>query len=193
MFELANGGTLFIEEIGMMPASIQVMFLKTMMDKSIKRLGSEDAMPVDARIITSNNTELKDLVDDGTFRADLYHRLNVIKIDVKPLAQRRDDVLPIAVSILNDLAGAGNEPFKLDPEACSLIYSYEWPGNVKEMENVLKTALKSASDGVITKASLPKHIATLSIKTVPNTALQKLEAFKGRFLKAYLSAKVGKG
>ncbi len=192
LLEMVHGGTLFIEEIGLMPAKIQDMFIKTIMEKSIKRVGGNDNMPVDVRIIAANNSDIKALVDAGDFRHDLYSRLSIIKMEIKPLAERIDDVLPIAVSIVHELS-LGGKPLTLDPDACAVLYSYSWPGNVKEMENVLKNASKLAVDGVITKEHLPVHISSVKIKTASHTALQKLEAYKGRFLKAYLSAKVGKG
>lgn len=158
LFEAANGGTLFLDEISSMPLSIQGKLLRVIQEKEIRRVGGNDNIPVDVRVIAATNTSLESLIKQGTFREDLYYRLSVIPIEIKPLRQRQEDILPLVYHVLRREVGEGKELPKLSPEAKDLIEHYTWPGNVRELENAIKHAVTFAQDGKIVPDVLPPRI-----------------------------------
>lgn len=141
-FELADGGTLFLDEIGEMPLSMQVKLLRVLEARVIQRLGSVKEIPLDIRIIAATNRDLTEMVKAGTFREDLYYRLNVITIHMPSLSERPGDILLLADTFVKRFAQKlGREVKGIDAEAARLLTSYAWPGNVRELQNVLERAV----------------------------------------------------
>lgn len=140
--EQARGGTVFLDEIGDMPMNIQAKFLRLLQENSIERLGGRDVVPVDVRIIAATNRDLEKAVADGTFREDLYYRLQVVTITLPPLRERKGDIAILSNYILTRISsemGTSNPGISL--EAMNKLNSYEWPGNIRELSNVLKKAM----------------------------------------------------
>ena len=140
--EQARGGTVFLDEIGDMPMSIQAKFLRLLQENSIERLGGNEPISVDVRIIAATNRDLEKAVAEGTFREDLYYRLQVVTITMPPLRERKGDILPLTEYLLARLAGGMDMVNPgISPAAASVISRYDWPGNIRELSNVLKKAL----------------------------------------------------
>ena len=159
LFAAADGGTFFLDEVAEMPLPIQAKLLRILETYEFVPLGSTTPVKVDIRLVAATNKNLKELVDQNKFRADLYYRLNVIHIHIPPLRERREDILPIAYSILERVALKRNEPIKkLSDEAKELILNAPWEGNVRELENVLERAAILCDDEVITPEHLPEYI-----------------------------------
>jgi DNA-binding NtrC family response regulator len=160
MFELAHGGTIFLDEIGDMPLSMQVKFLRVLQDHRIQRLGSERSVSVDVRVIAASHQDLPFLVSRDLFRRDLYYRLAVVTLTVPPLRERREDIPGLVFSNLAQfsrrLSSGGLE---ISPAALSLLEHYDWPGNVRELINVLERAVLLASGPSIEVQDLPADLA----------------------------------
>ncbi|MDR1588393.1 MAG: sigma-54 dependent transcriptional regulator [Treponema sp.] len=139
LFELAGRGCLFLDEIGEMPMPLQVKLLRVLQDRRIRRLGGLSDIPVNARIISATNQDLERLVREGRFREDLYYRLNVFRINMPPLRERKEDILPLAEHILAKHSGRAGAV--LSPEATEKLLAWSFPGNVRELENILERAL----------------------------------------------------
>ena len=151
MFELANGGTLFLDEIGDMPFSLQVKILRVLQERSITRLGGTEPLPINARIICATNKDLEQMVRDGKFREDLFFRLNVVRIHIPPLRERKDDIPLLAAWIIKKLnANMGRHFSGLTPEAMDKLKSYDFYGNIRELENILERAAIFSDGDLIT-------------------------------------------
>ncbi|MBI4061909.1 MAG: sigma 54-interacting transcriptional regulator [Elusimicrobia bacterium] len=139
LFEIADGGTVFLNEIGHMPMSLQGKILRALEDKTFKRVGGRDDITVDVRVIAATNEDLPRAVAEGRFRQDLYYRINVLSIALKPLRERREDILPLVNRLLGKLSVEMLKPKPvLTPETLALFQDYKWPGNVRELRNVLE-------------------------------------------------------
>lgn len=137
----ADRGTLFLDEIGELPATLQPKLLRLLQEREYERVGETKVRPADVRIIAATNRDLKSAVEAGTFREDLYFRLNVISIDVPPLRARRADILPLAREFLAEIAEQNHRPTpQLTPSACALLERHSWPGNLRELHNLLERA-----------------------------------------------------
>jgi two-component system, NtrC family, response regulator PilR len=159
LFESAAGGTLFLDEIGNTPSPMQVKLLRAMQERRLRRVGGTEEIPVDVRIIAATNVDLEELVEEGTFREDLYYRVNVIRINIPPLRERREDIMLLALHFLDKFASAANRPIRgFSDSARRLLESYRWPGNVRELENAIERAVALEAGEVITEASLPDSI-----------------------------------
>jgi len=189
LFEAASGGTIFLDEIGAMPLSIQSKLLRVLQEKEIRRVGSNDNIPIDARVLAATNTRLEQLLEEGKFREDLYYRLSVIPIEIKPIRERLEDILPLVYHVLQKETPQGQTPPSLDPEVCAILESYSWPGNVRELENAIKHAMTFAKDNKITKDVLPPKIAATPVRTSARSAMSELDASKCKSLKAFIRAK----
>ncbi len=166
-FELANGGTLLLDEIGDMPIGTQAKLLRVLEERKIRRLGGAREIDVDVRIVAATNRHLPDSVTKGTFREDLYFRLNVFEIPLPPLRDRKDDILPISMSLLAGLNTRHEcRVTGLAPDVEALLTGYAWPGNVRELRNVLERAVILAGQGVIQRDHLPPGFAGLPNRLV---------------------------
>jgi len=155
LFEQADGGTLFLDEIGELPLELQAKLLRVLQDKEVRRLGSEKSRKVDVRIIAATNRELLKEVEEGRFREDLYFRLNVVRIELPPLRERREDVLPLAHHFLRKFSEEFKLPVKeLSEDAVAFLMAYPFPGNVRELENMVLRAMVLSSGRYITAKDL---------------------------------------
>ncbi|MBX9798665.1 MAG: sigma-54 dependent transcriptional regulator [Burkholderiaceae bacterium] len=145
-FQAANGGTLLLDEVADLPLAMQVKLLRAIQERRVRKVGATVEEPVDVRIISATHQNLLDCVGRGTFRQDLYYRLNVIELNLPPLRERLDDIALLAQAILTRL---DTEPVSLAPAALDALLDYSFPGNVRELENILERALAFANDGVI--------------------------------------------
>lgn len=172
LFQSANGGTLFLDEVAELPLHLQVKLLRVIQEKSVRPVGAQVEIPIDVRILSATHKNLAKLVEDGRFRHDLYYRINVINLPVPPLRERREDVLLIAESVLNRLAGELGEALPpLSTAARQALQEYAFPGNVRELENILEraVALCEGEEISIADLSLPAGQSAAAGST-PSTA-----------------------
>jgi two-component system response regulator AtoC len=148
-FEQAAGGTLFLDEIGELPLPMQVKFLRALQERKITRVGAEAAIAVDFRLVCASNRDLKEMVDAGEFREDLYYRINVINLRVPPLRERRQDILWFAHKFIAELSAHGTEQYRLSARAEQALLEYPWPGNVRELKHAVERACIMASGPVL--------------------------------------------
>jgi two-component system response regulator AtoC len=155
LFELAGKGTLFLDEIGEMVLPLQVKLLRVLQDQRFRRLGGSRDIPVEGRIISATNKDIDKMVDDGTFRGDLFYRLNVVRIAVPPLRERKEDIPLLAASLAERLAGKMRIPvLELAADAVRKLQDYDYPGNVRELENILERAVIYRTGKVIGAADI---------------------------------------
>jgi len=165
-FQAANGGTLLLDEVADLPFTMQVKLLRAIQERRVRKLGATSEELVDVRLISATHQRLADCVERGTFRQDLYYRLNVIELSLPPLRERSDDIAMLANLILARLAG-GVQPVVLAPHALLALQTYPFPGNVRELENILERAVAFAADGVIQVADLAlKQAAVATMVTM---------------------------
>jgi len=169
-FELANGGTLFLDEIGDMPHDLQASLLRAIAMRSIVRAGGQRERPVDVRIIAATHTNLPDAVRSGAFRSDLYFRLNAFPIEIPPLRERAGDLPLLVEAILLRLSIRLNRHLGIEAEALTMLESYAWPGNIRELENVIERAVYISERGVIEYADLPENIRAPQAYAMPLAA-----------------------
>jgi transcriptional regulator with GAF, ATPase, and Fis domain len=189
-FELANGGTIFLDEIGELPAEIQVSLLRVLQEGEFERLGSSRPIRVNVGVITATNRDLEAAIEDGTFRSDLLYRLNVFPLVVPPLRERTEDI-PILVEYFTHrfTRQAGKKINTISKKAMSLLQSYDWPGNVRELQNVMERAvIVSDSDELYidehwfsgprsrTSVTVPSRTHTAPPRTLPNQQKDAIEA-----------------
>jgi DNA-binding NtrC family response regulator len=194
-FELADGGTLFLDEIGEMPLDMQSKILRALEDGSIKRVGSEDVLDVDTRIIAATNKDLREETAAGHFREDLYWRLNVVHFEVPPLAARREDVLPLARHFLAAYAREQKKPvLDFSADAVGAITAYEWPGNVRELRNAVERAVIFAEAGKMVRLGhLPPYLrqGATRTETAASTPLRSLREVEEDYIRDVLEACAG--
>jgi DNA-binding NtrC family response regulator len=158
-FELAHEGTLFLDEIGEIDQNVQIKILRVLQEKKFERVGGEETLEVDVRIVAATNRDLKAEIEKGTFREDLYYRLNVVNLHVPPLRERKDDIPLLATAFLKEFAEENGKPIEaLDNRARAALYAYDWPGNVRELRNCLESAVVMAKGRLITVDDLPPTI-----------------------------------
>lgn len=158
-FQLADGGTLFLDEIGDMPLSAQVKILRVLQEGEIESIGSEAPKKVDVRIIAATNQPLEQLIKKQLFREDLFYRINVVQVFIPPLRERPDDIRIITKFILHKVrARTGKRVMDIDPAAMTQLTYYSWPGNIRELENVIESAVHLTNDEKITVADLPDRM-----------------------------------
>jgi DNA-binding NtrC family response regulator len=187
LLEAASGGTIMLDEIASMPLSIQGKLLRVLQEKEVRRVGSNDNIPIDARILAATNTSLEQMIKEGTFREDLYYRISVIPIDIPPLRDRPEDIMPLVYHVMKRETMEGQTLPLIEPEVVAILESYTWPGNVREVENTVTHAITFAREGKITKADLPAKVAAAPLRSGP-TALAG-DGDRGKSLKAFLRAK----
>jgi transcriptional regulator with GAF, ATPase, and Fis domain len=167
-FELADGGTIFLDELGELPGATQVKLLRVLQEGAFQRVGGEESIKVDVRIISATNKNLAEEVAAGRFREDLYYRLCVVPIHLPPLRERRNDIPLLAEHLLKKaLIEMGREDIVLSMEAVDVMMDYDWPGNVRELENALQYALVKCRDNVLLSEHLPLNIHKTDMPTKP--------------------------
>lgn len=158
-FEAASGGSLFLDEIGDISPAMQVKLLRVIESGEVERVGDHRPIPVDVRIITATNKDLEELVRQDRFRADLFYRINVVPIHVRPLRERREDIPVLAQSFIERIADrSGKRIMGLSPEALEAMMTYDWPGNVRELRNAIEYAFVLCRDGLIGVCDLPSRV-----------------------------------
>lgn len=158
-FELADGGTIFLDEIGEIDQNVQVKLLRVIQEKKFERVGGEKTLDVDVRLITATNKDLKLEVEKGNFREDLFYRLNVVHIDVPPLRERKEDIPLLAYTFIKEFSTEnGKQVLQLEPKARNAIYTYSWPGNIRELKNCIESAVVMSSGDTIHFEDLPPYI-----------------------------------
>jgi Nif-specific regulatory protein len=177
-FELAHGGTLFLDEVGELSPSTQVKLLRVLQEREFERLGGTQPVKVDVRLIAATNTDLELAVHAGTFREDLYYRLNVFTIFLPPLRERKPDIPLLADHFAEKFATAhGKDVRRIATSAIDMLMAYHWPGNVRELENCIERAVLVCEGGVIHAHHLPPTLQTAEVSgTVPRLSLERAVA-----------------
>jgi DNA-binding NtrC family response regulator len=158
-FELAHEGTLFLDEIGEINQNVQIKILRVLQERRFERVGGEDTVEVDVRIVAATNKDLKREVAEGRFREDLFYRLNVVGIHVPPLRERRDDIPLLAMAFLREFAGENGKRIEgFDPKARQALYAYPWPGNVRELRNCVESAVVMTRESLVGIEDLPPNV-----------------------------------
>lgn len=164
-FELADNGTLFLDEIGDMDMSLQVKLLRTLQDGIFEHIGGTEKIHTDVRIIAATNKNLQDLIKEGKFREDLFYRLNIITIEIPPLRKRMDDIPLLVKYFLSKFNKKYNKAIEIIPEALNSLEKWNYPGNVRELENIVARAFALCDSGTITVTDLPEYISNSQIET----------------------------
>ncbi|GAB6090148.1 sigma-54-dependent transcriptional regulator [Spirochaeta dissipatitropha] len=158
-FELANGGTIFLDEIGEINQAVQIKILRVLQEKTFERVGGEDTIEVDVRIITATNRDLKKEIEDGNFREDLFYRLNVVNLHIPPLRERKEDIPLLISAFIQEFSDENGKKVEgIDPRARSLLYRYSWPGNIRELRNSIESAVVMCKGTIIKSDDLPPSI-----------------------------------
>ncbi len=159
-FELAHTGTILLDEIGEVSQSVQIKLLRVLQEKSFERVGGEETIEVDVRIFAATNKDLKAEISEGNFREDLYYRLNVVNIHVPPLRDRKEDVQLLTVAFLNHFSEENGKVIEgIDKKAKTALYNYSWPGNIRELQNCIESAVVLAKGNILTVDDLPPSVA----------------------------------
>jgi len=188
LFEVANGGTLFLDEISSMPLVLQGKLLRVLQEQEIRRVGDTKDIKVNVRVIAASNDNLEEAVVQGRFRNDLYYRFAVIKVDVPPIRERREDILPLTRHFVaaEALALGRDDTPTIAPETAKILTDYNWPGNVRELENAIKHAMTFLQNGnVITPNLLPQRI----LEPAPVTETEFRPTGTSESLKSYIRQK----
>lgn len=158
-FEIAHGGTIFLDEVGDIPQSIQVKLLRVLQEHQFERVGGTEKIDVDVRIIAATNKDLEQKIKEGTFREDLYYRLNVVSIKIPPLRERKEDILPMIEGFIDKYSKENKkDKLEISKEAADVLMKYNYPGNVRELENIIERAVVLTRGKVITLNDLPINI-----------------------------------
>lgn len=183
-FEIANGGTIFFDEIGELSLNMQTRLLRVLQEKSFERVGGYETIKSDFRLITATNRNLKQEVADGRFRADLYYRINIIPIEIPPLRERPEDIPALCQNFLDSYSREMNKNVQtIDDETIKALQKYNWPGNVRELRNVVERMVVLSHDGIPDLDSLPEEIRELPAGDKPEEALRtQMKAFEKEYL-----------
>lgn len=181
LFQAANQGTLFLDEIGDMPLSLQAKLLRVLQDREVRPIGATQSVTVDVRVISATHRNLEQAMERGHFREDLYYRLNVVELEIPPLAQRREDIPPLALHFLKKLSGKGSRKVEgFSPEAMKLMVSASWPGNVRQLLNVVEQSVALSTTPIISTALVQK-----ALRSEPGEILSFVDA-RTSFEREYL-------
>jgi len=157
-FELAHGGTIFLDEVSEIPLAMQAKLLRVLQERRFERVGGAQTIEVDVRVVAATNRDLLHLAKEGKFREDLYYRLNVVKIDLPPLRERPEDIALLAEHFAQKFSRPGATPKQIAPEAMEALLQHRWPGNIRELENAIERACVTSRDDVIKADNLPAEI-----------------------------------
>ena len=170
--EMAQGGTLFLDELGEMPLSVQPKLLRVLQEYELERVGSTKKIHLDIRIVAATNRDLREMIKEGKFREDLFYRISVINVKLPPLRDRKEDIIPISLNYLERLKTKMTTPLRtISHEAEQAFLSYSWPGNIRELQNVVEYAANLCDSDTLTLADLPEHMRGL--EECPDTEKQK--------------------
>lgn len=187
-FELANGGTIFLDEIGDLPLSMQPKLLRVLQEREIERVGGSRSLPINVRVITATHRNLEDMVEKGSFREDLYYRINVIPLHTKLLKERRDEIPLFLQYFICKYCSSLNRPLlKIDPLLEQWLMQYSWPGNIRQLENVVEYMVNMAESEVIGFQDLPDYLAKQNLTAKNNSGLS-LEVMVGEYEKSIIQS-----
>jgi DNA-binding NtrC family response regulator len=191
LFEAADGGTIFLDEIGETTPAMQVKLLRVLQERSIRRVGGLEEIPVDCRVVAATNRDLAQMVEDNTFRNDLFYRISVIPIEMPPLRARKMDIPDLVRHFLDKYsAAAGRSRFDVAEEAMRYLEGYDWPGNVRELENTIERAVALEPSSVIKPERLPDRILKYKPRNITDVDLPEegfdLEAYLAQLEKDYI-------
>jgi DNA-binding NtrC family response regulator len=168
LFDLADKGSIFFDEIGNISAETQVKLLRVMQEREFMRLGGMETIKVDVRIIAATNNDLRQMVEEGRFREDLYYRMHVINVYLPPLRERKEDIPPLAQHFLEKYSEENSKPeMELTPDALDLMMEYDWPGNVRELENVIERAVVLGNGAKLGPDLIPEHVRSAPSFHIP--------------------------
>jgi two-component system NtrC family response regulator len=195
-FEIADGGTLLLDEIGDLPRGAQVKLLRVLQEHAFERLGGSRTLQVDVRVVAATHRNLEELVRAGEFRDDLYYRLNVVSVDLPPLRERREDVPMLVEHFLDRFAAEGRGGRRqVSREAMDRLIKYDYPGNVRELENIVHRAIVLSRGPLITTADLPPHLTGLATErldaAMEGSFPERVAAFERRLIVDALDAEGG--
>jgi two-component system response regulator HupR/HoxA len=189
LFEQAHQGTLFLDEVGEMPPDLQKKFLRVLEEGAVRRVGGKEAIPVDVRVVSATNRDPRRLLEAGQFREDLYYRLAGVVIEVPPLRDRKEDVLPLALHFLGEAAAPGPLP-RMEPGVLDLLQAYDWPGNVRELRNEVRRLVAFAGGGPVEPGMVSPHVVayrpTDGAGDRPASMREQVEDLERRMLRAAL-------
>jgi DNA-binding NtrC family response regulator len=192
LFEAANGGTILLDEIGEVPAPMQVKLLRTLQEREVRRVGENKNRTVDVRVLAATNRDLVAEVNAARFRQDLYYRLRVVELRVPPLRERRDDILPLARVFLADASRrTGRKVGSFSPQAAHQLLRYDWPGNVRELENAVERAVVLARGARVDVEDLPDEVALALPGAHSPSEVRPLEAVERDYILAVVQANGG--
>ena len=202
-FEVSKGGTIFLDEIGTITPAAQIKLLQVLQDGTFQRVGGEGTLDADVRVIAASNMDLKEMCDKGQFRKDLYFRLNVFQVEIPPLSERKEDIPHIVEIIIGRLNKFHPKEIRdVHPDVVEAFLSYPWPGNIRELENLIERAYILESSSILTPAGLPLELFALeapaarigldSSYTLAEVRRRALEEVEKRYLKELLANKKGK-
>ncbi len=182
-FRAADGGTIFLDEISEIPLDLQAKLLRVLQQNCVTPLGSTKSYPIDIRVLCASNCDLGEMVKNGTFRSDLYYRLNVITLEVPPLRERKEDILPLAEYFLANQSDFYGEPLKvLSEDVRCLLLNYAWPGNIRELSNAMERAYVLSMAEEVASAVLPFEIIVSESPDYPKHELPTLDEVKRKII-----------
>ncbi|MDR1041212.1 MAG: sigma 54-interacting transcriptional regulator [Deltaproteobacteria bacterium] len=191
-FEMAHGGTLFLDEVGDMSLSTQAKLLRVIQEKEFERLGGGETLKVDVRILAATNRDLEKMAEDGQFRMDLYYRLSVFPVSLPPLRKRADDIMDLAESFAQKFSPQPSRPIQISSEASRLLMAYEWPGNIRELENYIeRAAVLCGPEGVIEERHLPTWLQAQQDDGEPRTLDDSVASLEKRLISEALESTGG--
>ncbi len=192
-FRAANGGTIFLDEISEIPLELQAKLLRVLEQGAVTPLGSTKSCPTDVRILCATNCDLREMVQEGTFRSDLYYRLNVVNLEVPPLRERKEDILALAEYFLANQSSFYSEPPKvLSPAAEEPLLNYHWPGNIRELANAMERAYVLTTGEEIQPAVLPFEVIIADSTLYPKHELPTLDEVKRKVISQTLELTRGR-
>lgn len=186
LFETASGGTLLLDEISSMPLDMQAKLLRTLQEKEIRRVGGNDMIPVDIRVIAASNYDLEKAVKEGKFREDLYYRLSVIPLKIPPLRERKEDIPSLISHFLNLFEQENKKKINIETNAVEAMKAYDWPGNVRELENLVKRLATLCDNNSITLADLPPQFPKVKTSSSKEKKVLPLDKFIEKQTLAYM-------
>ena len=183
--ELANHGTLFLDEIGELPPHIQSKLLQLIQEKTIERLSGTRRIELDFRLLVATNRNLEEEVQRGLFRSDLFYRLNVIRVHIPPLRQRQEDILPLAHQFLEHFCREYGKQLTFSPRFIAFLEQFEWPGNVRQLENLIERLVITAQDPILDTTALPLEFTggNQAVPVSAGTLAERMDAFEGQIIR----------
>lgn len=188
LFQLANGGVLFLDEIGELEYGLQGKLLRVLQEKSIRKIGGSKEIPIDVRLICATNKDLFKLMEEGKFRRDLYYRIAIIPLTIPPLRERKDDIPALANKFISDLSQKYKKDMFLSQEAIQLLKEYEWCGNIRELKNIIEFTFNMREERVILKEHLPIKVE----ENILDSEIIELNEYINKVEKEYINKAIAK-